>query len=324
MADQDHLTQQLNSLNEEPVQPPHLQNRTHVEPGLNPQMQAEMAARQAEEMKAKMDARPMHLDPLKGKLDIKYFGHAGFKISFLDDTNRHRNIYIDIWVDNPLCPEEEKKECPNDMDLALVTHGQLDHSMHAPFLLMAGKREDRKIVCTSETGTFYELFRRIPPGMITKMQRGGSKDFGFCKITAVHADHPSTCVGPQGVQISGGNAVGFIIYIPNHDITFYHMGDTNVFSDMKLIDDLYKPDVVFIPIGDCLGMGPREAAYACKHFLPTPKKVIPMHFETFPVLTGTVEAFKEEMHKLDVKNKEIIDPKTFFGGQEFLKKDESF
>ena len=102
----------------------------------------------------------------------------------------------------------------------------------------------------------------------------------------VHADHPSTCVGPQGVQITGGDAAGFIIEIPHHNLTIYHAGDTNVFGDMKLIDDLYHPSLVFLPIGDCLGMGPREAAYACKNFLSSAKTIIPMHFGTFPVLTG--------------------------------------
>jgi L-ascorbate metabolism protein UlaG (beta-lactamase superfamily) len=228
------------------------------------------AMKKAEQMRKEMEARPLTQDDLKGKIDIKWFGHAGFKIHFLDKDNEHRNIYIDIWIDNKDCPEEEKKVCPNDADLALVSHGQLDHSMHAPFLIMAGKREKRSIVCTSEVGGFYELFRKIPPSFITKMQKGGTKDFDFCKITMVHADHPSTCVGPQGLQITGGDAVGFIIEIPHHNVTFYHAGDTNVFSDMKLIDELYKPNAVFLPVGDCLGMGPREAAYAVKNFMPTP------------------------------------------------------
>jgi len=109
----------------------------------------------------------------------------------------------------------------------------------------------------------------------------------------VHADHTSTCVGPQGVQITGGAACGFIIHIPHHNITFYHAGDTNVFSDMKLIDTLYRPNVAFLPIGDCLGMGPREAAYATKNFLETPHTIIPMHFASFPVLTGTPEEFQK-------------------------------
>ena len=64
-------------------------------------------------------------------------------------------------------------------------------------------------------------------------------DFGYAKITMVHADHPSTCVGPQGVQITGGEACGFVIEVPKYNFKLYHAGDTNIFSDMKLINDLY-------------------------------------------------------------------------------------
>lgn len=75
----------------------------------------------------------------------------------------------------------------------------------------------------------------------------------------------------------------------------YHAGDTNVFSDMQIINDLYEPSFAFIPIGDCLGMGPREAAYALKNFLPGIKTVVPMHYGTFPVLTGTPDDFQKEL-----------------------------
>ena len=71
------------------------------------------------------------------------------------------------------------------------------------------------------------------------MQPGGTRDLKWCKVTMVKADHPSTCTGPQGVQLTGGCANGFVIEIPNHNIRFYHAGDTNVFSDMKIINDLY-------------------------------------------------------------------------------------
>lgn len=269
-------------------------------------------------MKAKMDAKPLTHDTLKGKVDIKWYGHCGFKIGFKDDKDVQRAVYIDIWIDGKDCPEEEKKEAPNDCDLALVTHGQMDHSMHAPFLVMAGKKEERKIVCTAEVATYYQLFRKIPPQFMKKMQPGGTVDLGWLKITMVRADHPSTCVGPQGVQIPGGMACGFVLTIPNHDIRIYHAGDTNIFSDMKLINDLYKPDVAMLPIGDCIGMGPKEAAYAAKNFLPGVKKFVPMSFNSFPVFTGTPEMFENECKELGVEA-EIVNPNTFIGGVALLK-----
>ena len=90
---------------------------------------------------------------------------------------------------------------------------------------------------------------------------------------------------------------------------------------MKLIDELYKPDIALLPIGDCLGMGPREAAYCVKNFLPTPKQIVSMHFNSFQVLTGTPEDFEKECQKLDVKGKSILHPKEFYGGAALLPKD---
>ena len=270
------------------------------------------------EMKAKFDAAPIKFDALKGKVDLKYYGHAGFKIHFLDAQNEHRNIYIDVWSDNKDCPIEDKKSPPNDVDLALVTCGQLDHSMHAPFLMMASKKENKQVVCTSEVGLFFEMFRKMPPTLFAKMQPGGTKDFGYCKVTMVHAEFPSTCNGPEGINFPGGNGCGYVVTIPHHNISIYHAGNTNLFSDMKIIDDLYKPDIAILPIGDLMGMGPREAAYAVKHFLPTPKKVIPMMFGTFEVLTGTPEAFEKYCEEMGVQGKQIIHPKNYFGSGAIL------
>lgn len=82
---------------------------------------------------------------------------------------------------------------------------------------------------------------------------------------------------------------------------------------MKIIDELYKPDIAMLPIGDCIGMGPREAAYCAKNFLPGVKKFIPMHFKSFPVLTGTPEDFEKWCKEFGV-DKEIVHPKTYLGG----------
>lgn len=108
----------------------------------------------------------------------------------------------------------------------------------------------------------------------------------------VAADHSSTA-NISGTQIIAGCACGYIIEIPHHNIVFYHAGSTAIFSDMELINDLYKPDIAFLPIGDLLTMGPREAAYAAKNFLKNCHTFIPMQFGTFPELTGTAEEFRK-------------------------------
>lgn len=130
---------------------------------------------------------------------------------------------------------------------------------------------------------------------------GGSADLGYVRITMVHADH---CTGAQpmmdsssgssgksarssgsesmmstsALSFSGGAAAGWVISIPQGGPTIYHTGDTNVFSDMALIDSLYRPSHVLLPIGGQCTMGPYEAATACKKYLPNCHTVIPMHF----------------------------------------------
>jgi L-ascorbate metabolism protein UlaG (beta-lactamase superfamily) len=106
-----------------------------------------------------------------------------------------------------------------------------------------------------------------------------------------------SCGIQDGDQIIyGGEACGYVLEFSN-GVRIYHAGDTNVFSDMAIIRDLYAPKIVLLPIGDHFTMSPREAAYACK--LLKPETVIPMHFGTFPMLTGR----PSELQKLapDVK-----------------------
>ncbi|HEU5393729.1 MAG TPA: metal-dependent hydrolase, partial [Candidatus Methylomirabilis sp.] len=132
------------------------------------------------------------------------------------------------------------------------------------------------------------------------MNKGGTQAVDGIRITMVHADH--SCGILDGEEILyGGEAVGYVVELEN-GFKFYHAGDTNVFSDMQLIADLYRPELVMLPIGDLFTMSPREAAAACR--LLGARRVIPMHYATFPPLTGT----PEELRKLtkDLKGLEIV------------------
>jgi L-ascorbate metabolism protein UlaG (beta-lactamase superfamily) len=126
------------------------------------------------------------------------------------------------------------------------------------------------------------------------MNKGGTFTFEGIHITMVHAIHSSSIV--DGDQFFyAGDPAGFVIRFEN-GLSVYHAGDTDVFMDMKIIGDLYNPQVALLPIGGHYTMGPEGAVYACK--LIRPKYVIPMHFSTFPVLTGTPEAFQELMKEV--------------------------
>jgi L-ascorbate metabolism protein UlaG (beta-lactamase superfamily) len=117
------------------------------------------------------------------------------------------------------------------------------------------------------------------------MNKGGSQVVAGVTVTMTHAVH--SCGIQDGGQILyGGEASGYVLRLPDGR-ALYFAGDSNVFSDMALIAELYRPELAFLPIGDLFTMGPREAAKACS--LLHPKKVIPMHFGTFPPLTGRPE-----------------------------------
>jgi L-ascorbate metabolism protein UlaG (beta-lactamase superfamily) len=131
---------------------------------------------------------------------------------------------------------------------------------------------------------------------ISPMNKGGSQTVGDIKVTMVHADH--SCGIQDGDEIVyGGEACGYVIEFAN-GVKIYHAGDTNVFGDMAIIRELYTPEIAMIPIGDLFTMGPREAAYAIN--LLRPKTVIPMHFGTFPALTGTPNALQKLVPNLEV------------------------
>ena len=140
------------------------------------------------------------------------------------------------------------------------------------------------------------------------MNKGGSLDLGWVKITMTNADHSSSCGFHKDEIVYGGQSAGWIIRFPECDLSVYHAGDTGVFSDMKMIDELYKPQYVILPIGSTFTMGPEEAAFAVKNYFKHAHTVIPMHYATFPALTGTFEGFQAEMSKLGVLDKQLINP----------------
>jgi L-ascorbate metabolism protein UlaG (beta-lactamase superfamily) len=123
------------------------------------------------------------------------------------------------------------------------------------------------------------------------MNKGGTQQVGDVKVTMVQANH-SSGIEDGGQVIYGGDPCGYVITFEN-GLKIYHAGDTNVFGDMSIIRDLYRPDLAMLPIGDLFTMGPMEAAYACR--LLEPKAVIPMHWGTFPLLTGTPEEFGHQL-----------------------------
>jgi L-ascorbate metabolism protein UlaG (beta-lactamase superfamily) len=209
----------------------------------------------------------MNLNGIK----LTWLGHATFRI----ETPGGKTIIIDPWVmGNPACPEKEKKI--KKVDVMLCTHGHGDHIGDA---VEIAKQHNPVVVGIPE---LCGWLGKKGVQHLAEMNKGGTQTVADIKVTMVHADH--SCGIQDGDElVYGGEACGYVVEFDN-GVKIYHAGDTNVFGDMRIIHELYAPEIAMIPIGDHYTMGPREAAYACK--LLQSKTIIPMHFATFPVLTG--------------------------------------
>jgi L-ascorbate metabolism protein UlaG (beta-lactamase superfamily) len=211
---------------------------------------------------------------------ITYFGHSTFSLT----TPSGQVALIDPWVmTNPVCPDALKKL--SRLDVIFLSHG---HSDHLGDLLDLARQFRPHIVAIFETCLWIEskgLEEETRP-----MGKGGTQKVGDFEVTMTHAFH-SNSIDDNGQRIYAGEPAGLAIRMPG-GFTVYHAGDTALFGDMKLIGELYKPDVAMLPIGDHYTMGPREAAYALR--LLGVKDVIPMHYATFPFLTGRPEHLREQ------------------------------
>lgn len=178
----------------------------------------------------------------------------------------------------------------------VLTHGHSDHVGDAADIAI---RTAPKLFCNydlgvwlmgkiaaanggKETGTAFEL-----------MNTGGTVENDGVSVTLTRADHSSGAL-EEGVSQALGLPNGAIIRLPGAPVV-WHMGDTDVFSDMQMIDEIWKPEIVILPIGDRFTMGPASAAHAIRRYLPHARAVIPCHWGTFGLLTGTPEALKREL-----------------------------
>lgn len=208
---------------------------------------------------------------------ITWLGHSTFTIV----SPGGKIVLIDPWVmGNPACPESLKRF---DLDLMLITHGHFDHMGDAVEL---ARRHQPKVVAAYETCVWLES-----KGVTNTfaMNKGGTQTIDGLTVRMVAADH-SGGILDEGRIVYGGDPCGYILELENR-FTIYHAGDTNVLQEMKLIGELYQPDLSLLPIGGHYTMGPKEAAYAVR--LLGTKRVIPMHYGTFPVLTGTPEELRD-------------------------------
>jgi L-ascorbate metabolism protein UlaG (beta-lactamase superfamily) len=223
-----------------------------------------------------------------GKTQVFWLGQSFIKII----TSAGKVIFIDPWKDYPpgnaLFP---KDVLINDADLILVTHGHLDHLGDTVELM---KRSDAKPSLKLVTNFDLMLFlmeQGVPQEKFQAINIGGTVAVDDIKVTMVPAIH-SSGVGPFSPKglVYGGVAGGFVVTLSDGFI-LYHAGDTDLYTDMKLIGDMYHPNVAFIPIGDVFTMGPKSAAKAAAWVQP--KIVVPIHYGGSFKLPGDPKMFSD-------------------------------
>jgi L-ascorbate metabolism protein UlaG (beta-lactamase superfamily) len=223
---------------------------------------------------------------------VQWLGHSAFKLT----SPTGKVILIDPYLTgNPKTPDRFKDlEALGRVDLVLVTHAHGDHVGDGPAL---ARMHGVPLYGPAGLNDTLVALGELPAELAPRFNKGGTiTPLGpGIRITMTRAEHSSEykwkdpASGRTEIHV-GGEPAGFVIELEN-GFKVYHMGDTGLFGDMRLIGDYYRPDLVLIPIGGHFTMGPRDAAHATASLL-RPAYAIPMHYGTRPALAGTPPQYR--------------------------------
>ncbi len=208
-------------------------------------------------------------------LKVKWFGHATF---LLTSPKGLRLLFDPFLANNPSCPANAKRV--GSVDLMLISHGHADHCEDAASV---GRDTGATVVTSPEIAGWLERqgLKHLRP-----MNIGGRQIVAGIEIAMVPALHSSSA--SDGTYL--GPATGFVVRFEDGH-TIYFAGDTGLFSDVRLIRDRFHPEMAFLPIGDRFTMGPEDAAIAAEWL--GVKTIVPMHYGSFPELTGTPDDLRK-------------------------------
>ena len=219
-------------------------------------------------------------------VSITWLGHS----TFILRTPGGKRLLFDPWLSsNPSCPDSMKK--PPKVDLILASHGHFDHIED---LLACARESGAPIVGIFE---LCDWLTRKGIANTLQMNKGGSQEIGGLRITMTDARHSSGYFD-NGQMVYMGEPAGYVVRLED-GMSIYFAGDTCLFGDMRLIGELYAPTIAFLPIGDRFTMDPAQAAKAAE-FLGV-QQIVPMHWGTFPLLTGTPDALTALVEPLGIQ-----------------------
>lgn len=225
--------------------------------------------------------------------EITWLGHSSFQITLPSGEV----LLLDPWFEgNPKYPASHTI---GRVDAILISHGHFDHIAS---VIELARKFSSKLIANYEICTWLQS---KGVGNASGMNKGGSQMAGPVKATMTHAFHSSGIQDDDGRMLYGGEPCGWILEFPDGRVAYF-AGDTDVFGDMALIQKIYKPDLAFLPIGDLFTMGPRQAEFACR--MLQARKVIPMHWGTFPALTGTPEDLARRISDMATTQLWVLEP----------------